>query len=184
MRSPGRLQIGGLPVHTKTADMERGHIRLTRQKLPVLTRRSSFQPPSHPPRSDQVELSFRCDNAMDVIRRWTRTAPFSEGSAYLSGSLPGGVCTTSRGRTGRRTSTSGCPSSASKRNCSRLGNPLKRRDQRYRCDDPNRRPPPPMTSIPPAVRFTVTSGTSEPGRERLKARSVYAAATPPRRAAL
>ncbi|WP_405857962.1 sporulation protein [Streptomyces sp. NBC_01515] len=65
----------------KNADMERGHIRGTRQKLPFY-QEIEFHPPSQYRGLNQVELSFVADeNAMDVILEMDKKPGlFSEGS--------------------------------------------------------------------------------------------------------
>ncbi|WP_416975929.1 sporulation protein [Streptomyces sp. 4F14] len=65
----------------KNADMERGHIRGTRQKLPFY-QEIEFFPPSQYHGLNQVELSFVADeNAMDVILEMDKKPGlFSEGS--------------------------------------------------------------------------------------------------------
>ncbi|MET8980332.1 sporulation protein [Streptomyces sp. NPDC004539] len=65
----------------KSADMERGHIRGTRQKLPFY-QEIEFFPPSQYHGLNQVELSFVADeNAMDVILEMDKKPGlFSEGS--------------------------------------------------------------------------------------------------------
>jgi sporulation-control protein len=65
----------------KNADMERGHIRGTRQKLPFY-QEIEFFPPSQYRGLNQVELSFVADeNAMDVILEMDKKPGlFSEGS--------------------------------------------------------------------------------------------------------
>ncbi|GAQ59138.1 sporulation protein [Streptomyces acidiscabies] len=65
----------------KNADMERGHIRGTRQKLPFY-QEIEFFPPQQYHGLNQVELSFVADeNAMDVILEMDKKPGlFSEGS--------------------------------------------------------------------------------------------------------
>ncbi|MGV9232256.1 sporulation protein [Streptomyces nigra] len=65
----------------KNADMERGHIRGTRQKLPFY-QEIEFLPPQQYRGLNQVELSFVADaNAMDVVLEMDkRPGLFSEGS--------------------------------------------------------------------------------------------------------
>ncbi|MCX4810046.1 MULTISPECIES: sporulation protein [unclassified Streptomyces] len=72
------IQLG---FRFKSADMERGHIRGTRQKLPFY-QEIEFQPPSQYRGLNQVELSFVADeNAMDVILEMDKKPGlFSEGS--------------------------------------------------------------------------------------------------------
>ncbi|ARP69544.1 sporulation protein [Streptomyces pluripotens] len=65
----------------KSADMERGHIRGTRQRLPFY-QEIEFFPPSQYRGLNQVELSFVSDeHAMDVVLEMDKKAGlFSEGS--------------------------------------------------------------------------------------------------------
>ena len=72
------IQLG---FRFKTADMERGHIRGTRQKLPFY-QEIEFFPPSQYRGLNQVELSFVADeHAMDVILEMDKKPGlFSEGS--------------------------------------------------------------------------------------------------------
>ncbi|MER7929008.1 MULTISPECIES: sporulation protein [unclassified Streptomyces] len=72
------IQLG---FRFKSADMERGHIRGTRQKLPFY-QEIEFQPPSQYRGLNQVELSFVADeHAMDVILEMDKKPGlFSEGS--------------------------------------------------------------------------------------------------------
>ncbi|XUL87205.1 sporulation protein [Streptomyces galilaeus] len=72
------LQLG---FRFKNADMERGHIRGTRQKLPFY-QEIEFFPPSQYRGLNQVELTFVADeNAMDVILEMDKKPGlFSEGS--------------------------------------------------------------------------------------------------------
>ena len=72
------LQLG---FRFKNADLERGHIRGTRQKLPFY-QEVEFFPPSQYQGLSQVELSFVADeNAMDVVLEMDKKPGlFSEGS--------------------------------------------------------------------------------------------------------
>jgi len=72
------IQLG---FRFKSADMERGHIRGTRQKLPFY-QEIEFYPPSQYRGLNQVELSFVADeHAMDVVLEMDKKAGlFSEGS--------------------------------------------------------------------------------------------------------
>ncbi|MHB9862759.1 sporulation protein [Streptomyces sp. YIM S03343] len=72
------IQLG---FRFKTADMERGHIRNTRQRLPFY-QEIEFYPPSQYRGLNQVELTFVTDeNAMDVILEMDKKPGlFSEGS--------------------------------------------------------------------------------------------------------
>ncbi|MGP4013577.1 sporulation protein [Streptomyces sp. 4N124] len=72
------IQLG---FRFKSADMERGHIRGTRQKLPFY-QEIEFLPPQQYRGLNQVELSFVADaNAMDVILEMDKKPGlFSEGS--------------------------------------------------------------------------------------------------------
>ncbi|WP_432197935.1 sporulation protein [Streptomyces sp. bgisy027] len=72
------IQLG---FRFKNADMERGHIRGTRQKLPFY-QEIEFFPPQQYRGINQVELSFVADgNAMDVILEMDKKPGlFSEGS--------------------------------------------------------------------------------------------------------
>ncbi|MCP9998432.1 sporulation protein [Streptomyces werraensis] len=72
------IQLG---FRFKTADMERGHIRGTRQKLPFY-QEIEFFPPSQYRGLHQVELSFVADaRAMDVVLEMDKKPGlFSEGS--------------------------------------------------------------------------------------------------------
>ncbi|GAB2326123.1 sporulation protein [Streptomyces griseoincarnatus] len=72
------IQLG---FRFKSADMERGHIRGTRQKLPFY-QEIEFYPPSQYRGLNQVELSFVADaQAMDVVLEMDkRPGLFSEGS--------------------------------------------------------------------------------------------------------
>ncbi|MFI1360097.1 sporulation protein [Streptomyces sp. NPDC020898] len=72
------LQLG---FRFKNADLERGHIRGTRQKLPFY-QEVEFYPPAQYRGLNQVELSFVADeNAMDVVLEMDKKPGlFSEGS--------------------------------------------------------------------------------------------------------
>ncbi|MFF8996165.1 sporulation protein [Streptomyces sp. NPDC014983] len=72
------IQLG---FRFKTADMERGHIRGTRQRLPFY-QEIEFYPPSQYRGLNQVELSFVADeHAMDVVLEMDKKPGlFSEGS--------------------------------------------------------------------------------------------------------
>ena len=72
------IQLG---FRFKNADMERGHIRNTRQKLPFY-QEIEFFPPQQYRGINQVELSFVADgNAMDVVLEMDKKPGlFSEGS--------------------------------------------------------------------------------------------------------
>ncbi|WP_338908600.1 sporulation protein [Streptomyces nigra] len=72
------IQLG---FRFKNADMERGHIRGTRQKLPFY-QEIEFLPPQQYRGLNQVELSFVADaNAMDVVLEMDKKPGlFSEGS--------------------------------------------------------------------------------------------------------
>ncbi|MFJ7072267.1 sporulation protein [Streptomyces sp. NPDC098781] len=72
------IQLG---FRFKNADMERGHIRRTRQKLPFY-QEIEFFPPQQYRGINQVELSFVADeNAMDVVLEMDKKPGlFSEGS--------------------------------------------------------------------------------------------------------
>ncbi|MFG2549163.1 sporulation protein [Streptomyces sp. NPDC048581] len=72
------IQLG---FRFKNADMERGHIRGTRQKLPFY-QEIEFFPPQQYRGINQVELSFVADeNAMDVVLEMDKKPGlFSEGS--------------------------------------------------------------------------------------------------------
>ncbi len=72
------LQLG---FRFKNADLERGHIRGTRQKLPFY-QEVEFYPPAEYRGLNQVELSFVADeNAMDVVLEMDKKPGlFSEGS--------------------------------------------------------------------------------------------------------
>ncbi|WP_037668208.1 sporulation protein [Streptomyces griseus] len=72
------IQLG---FRFKSADMERGHIRGTRQKLPFY-QEIEFLPPSQYRGLNQVELSFVADSqAMDVVLEMDKKPGlFSEGS--------------------------------------------------------------------------------------------------------
>ncbi|MFJ3647606.1 sporulation protein [Streptomyces murinus] len=71
----------GLGFRFKNADMERGHIRGTRQRLPFY-QEIEFYPPSQYRGLNQVKLSFVADeHAMDVVLEMDKKAGlFSEGS--------------------------------------------------------------------------------------------------------
>ncbi|CAM5291274.1 hypothetical protein SALBM311S_09424 [Streptomyces alboniger] len=119
------IQLG---FRFKNADMERGLIRGTRQRLPFY-QEIEFLPPQQYRGLNQVELSFVADaNAMDVILEMDKKPGlFSEGSDTFRSSR--WVCTTTRAPTGPRTSTSGCPRSAASATGSRLGSTDSRTDQ-------------------------------------------------------
>ncbi|OIJ63143.1 sporulation protein [Streptomyces mangrovisoli] len=72
------IQLG---FRFKTADMERGHIRGTRQRLPFY-QEIEFYPPSQYRGLNQVELTFVADeHAMDVVLEMDKKPGlFSEGS--------------------------------------------------------------------------------------------------------
>ncbi|MEU6536318.1 sporulation protein [Streptomyces sp. NPDC047000] len=72
------IQLG---FRFKHADMERGHIRNTRQRLPFY-QEIEFQPPSQYRGLNQVELTFVADeHAMDVVLEMDKKPGlFSEGS--------------------------------------------------------------------------------------------------------
>jgi sporulation-control protein len=72
------IQLG---FRFKSADLERGHIRGTRQKLPFY-QEIEFFPPSQYRGLNQVELSFVADeHAMDVVLEMDKKPGlFSEGS--------------------------------------------------------------------------------------------------------
>ncbi|MYV39582.1 sporulation protein [Streptomyces sp. SID1328] len=72
------IQLG---FRFKNADMERGHIRGTRQRLPFY-QEIEFYPPSQYRGLNQVEVSFVADeNAMDVVLEMDKKPGlFSEGS--------------------------------------------------------------------------------------------------------
>ncbi|MET8581905.1 sporulation protein [Streptomyces collinus] len=74
----GFIQLG---FRFKSADMERGHIRGTRQRLPFY-QEIEFYPPSQYRGLNQVELSFVADeHAMDVVLEMDKKPGlFSEGS--------------------------------------------------------------------------------------------------------
>ncbi|MGW0413985.1 sporulation protein [Streptomyces collinus] len=74
----GFIQLG---FRFKSADMERGHIRGTRQRLPFY-QEIEFYPPSQYRGLNQVELSFVADgHAMDVVLEMDKKSGlFSEGS--------------------------------------------------------------------------------------------------------
>ncbi|GHH88536.1 hypothetical protein GCM10018793_68540 [Streptomyces sulfonofaciens] len=73
--------FGRLGFHFKNADMERGHIRGTRQQLPFY-QEIEFYPPQQYRGLNQVELSFVADDReMDVVLEMDKKPGlFSEGS--------------------------------------------------------------------------------------------------------
>jgi sporulation-control protein len=73
--------FGQLGFRFKSADMERGHIRGTRQQLPFY-QEIEFLPPEHYRGLNQVELSFVADDReMDVVLEMDKKPGlFSEGS--------------------------------------------------------------------------------------------------------
>ena len=83
----------------KSADLERGHIRRTRQRLPFY-QEIEFYPPQQYRGLNQVELTFVADDReMDVVLEMDKKPGlFSEGSDSYRPSR--WVCTTSRGPTG------------------------------------------------------------------------------------
>ncbi len=74
----------GLGFRFKSADMERGHIRGTRQKLPFY-QEIEFLPPQQYRGLNQVELSFVADaQAMDVVLEMDKKPGlFSEGQRHV-----------------------------------------------------------------------------------------------------